>query len=114
MASNQNRGRNLRIILHSAYSFVRSHEVNQALGMLTLDHLITAQQDAMAPGKERPIYNAAGSTGLTRISRWNKLDQLEADVKAVVAEVNKAGSDARKLADMGIYEAIDPSYQESP
>lgn len=95
---------NLRGGLHSAYTFIRSVEVNKATASLTLDHLIQEQIDSYKASTTRPILDAKGSSVGTRSSKLDALDALEKEVIAIVAAVKKAGSDAQKLRAIGINE----------
>lgn len=93
---------NVRSVLHSAYSFVRSVETNRAIASLTLDHLLQDQIQAILGGEERSILDAAGESLDRRTSKLDTLDRLDADVSAVVKAVMDAGNDPEKLAELGL------------
>lgn len=95
---------NLRGGLHSAYSFIRSVEVNKATAAITLDHLIQEQIDSYKASATRPLLDAKGDSVGTRPSKLDALDALEKEVTAIVAAVKKAGSDAQKLRAIGVNE----------
>jgi len=94
----------LRKVLHSAYTFVRSVEVNKASSALTLDHLIQEQIDTVKQSSTRDILDAAGKDIGKRTSKLDDLDTLQKDIEAVVKAVKKAGKDAGKLRELGIFE----------
>jgi hypothetical protein len=94
----------LRIVLQSAYTFIRSVEVNKATAALTLDHLIQEQIDSYKQSATRPIIDAQGQSVGNRTSRLDDLDTLQQQVDAVVQSVKQAGSDAQKLRELGVYE----------
>jgi hypothetical protein len=96
--------RTLRKVLHSAYTFVRSVEVNKASAALTLDHLIQEQIDSIKQSSTRAILDSAGKDIGKRTSKLDDLDTLQQDVEAVVKAVKKAGKDASKLRELGIFE----------
>jgi hypothetical protein len=106
-------GASLRLILHSAYSYVRSTEMNSIQGMLTLDHLIDYQIQMLKPDSGRNIYDAKGYMVQQRISRWDRLQQLVDDMDDVVNAVARAGTDPVKLREIGIYEAGDLDYLDT-
>lgn len=93
----------LRSILHSAYAFIRSVEVNKAVASLTLDHLIQEQLNRYQ-SKERNVLDAKGASMGNRISYLDALDGLEKDINSVVDALNDKGTDQAKLADMGLNE----------
>lgn len=95
---------NLRKTLHSAYTFIRSVEVNKATAAFTLDHLIQEQIDSYKQGSTRPIVDAQGNSVGSRTSKLDDLDSLKNDVAAVVQAVKDAGSDAQKLRAIGVNE----------
>lgn|SRR5687767_9429048 len=96
--------RTLRKVLHSAYTFVRSVEVNKASAALTLDHLIKEQIDSIKQSSTRDILDSKGKDIGKRTSKLDDLDTLQQDVEAVVKAVKKAGKDASKLRELGIFE----------
>ncbi len=95
----------LRKVLHSAYTFVRGVEVNKAIASLTLDHLIQEQIDSYKQSSERTIIDARGENVGSRISKLDSLDELEQELDSVVKSIQKAGTDAEKLREIGIFEA---------
>lgn len=92
----------LRTVLHSAYTFVRSIEVNKATASLTLDHLIQAQIDRIKKGSTRAILDSQGASVGNRTAYLDDLDSLEKDLGDVIQAVNDAGTDSAKLAALGI------------
>lgn len=94
----------LRKVLHSAYTFIRSVEVNKASASLTLDHLIQEQIDAYKQSSKRAIIDAKGEDVGNRTSKLDDLDTLQQEVDAVVKSVKDAGSDGEKLRALGVYE----------
>lgn len=94
----------LRKVLHSAYTFVRSVEVNKASAALTLDHLIQEQIDSYKQSSQRAILDAKGEDIGKRSSKLDDLDTLQKEVESVVKAVKKAGTDAEKLRALGIFE----------
>lgn len=97
----------LRKVLHSSYTFVRSVEVNRATAALTLDHLIQEQINSYKQASQRSIIDAKGQSVGNRTSKLDDLDTLQQQVDSVVSSVQKAGSDAAKLREIGIFE-VDP------
>lgn len=94
----------LRKVLHSAYTFVRSVEVNKASAALTLDHLIQEQIDTIKQSSTRAILDAQGKSVGNRTAKLDDLDTLQQEVDAVVKAVKAAGKDAAKLRALGIFE----------
>lgn len=92
----------VRRVLHSAYSFVRSVESNKAISALTLDHMIQAQINRLKKGTTTDILDAAGESLGDRPSRWDQLDALEQEVQSVVNAIEQAGSDPAKLSALGL------------
>lgn len=85
-----------RRILHSAYSAIRSSEMSRAMSSMTLDHFLDEQIKKLK-GSGTDIQN---DTFLpmtlrskvkvdVRPSKWDMLEVLEADVKAVVEVIKK-------------------------
>lgn len=95
---------NLRGGLHSAYTFVRSVEVNKATAAITLDHLIQEQIDSYKSASTRSILDAKGASVGSRPSKLDSLESLEKEVTAIVKAAKAAGSDAQKLRAIGINE----------
>ncbi|TXH11750.1 MAG: hypothetical protein E6R04_00520 [Spirochaetes bacterium] len=94
----------LRRVLHSAYSLIRSVEVNKASASLTLDHMIQEQVARLKKGEERALLDSKGSSVGSRISFIDSLDALEKEVTDVVKAVKDAGTDPAKLQKLGIFE----------
>lgn len=94
----------LRRVLHSAYSLIRSVEVNKASASLTLDHMIQEQVARLKKGEERALLDAKGSSVGSRISFIDSLDALEKEIADVVKAVKDAGTDPAKLQQLGIFE----------
>lgn len=104
--------RTLRKVLHSAYTFVRSVEVNRASSALTLDHLIQEQIDTYKQGSKRSILDAQGEVAANRISKIDALDTLQQELDQVVSAIKAAGSDAGRLRELGIYEVDQDAGEE--
>lgn len=96
--------RTVKTVLHSAYTFIRSVEVNKAAASLTLDHLIQEQIDSYEQSTTRPILDAKGQSLGKRISKLDALDTLKQQVESVVKSIKDAGSDQQRLAELGITE----------
>jgi hypothetical protein len=94
----------LRRVLHSAYTFIRSVEVNKASAALTLDHLLQEQIDSYKQSSQRALLDAKGQDVGKRSSKLDDLDTLQQEVDAVVKAVDDAGKDAGKLRELGIFE----------
>lgn len=94
----------LRRVLHSAYTFVRSIEVNKATASLTLDHMIQEQINRLKKGSTRVIIDAKGDNIGNRISYLDELDTLEKEIADVVKAVQAAGTDPEKLEALGIFQ----------
>lgn len=92
----------LRTVLHSAYTFVRSIEVNKATASLTLDHLIQEQITKLKKGETTAILDSKGESLGNRIAYLDQLDALEKDLQDVVKAVKDAGTDQDKLAALGL------------
>lgn len=93
----------LRTVLHSAFSAVRSGEVNKSTAALTLDHLILEQIKFLKKGETRSIVDGKGESVGSRISRYDQLDNLLSEVQSMVAAIKAAGTDEQKLTEAGIY-----------
>lgn len=96
--------RTLRTVLHSAYTFVRSVEVNKATASLTLDHLLQEQIDSYKQSSQRSILDAKGESIGNRSSKLDDLDTLSKEIDSIVSSIKKAGSDQEKLRELGIFE----------
>jgi DNA-binding transcriptional regulator YhcF (GntR family) len=92
----------LRKILHSAYTFIRSQEINKATASLTLDHLIQEQITRLKKGETRAVLDAKGESMGNRISYLDTLDSLEKELSDVIKAVQNAGNDQDKLAELGL------------
>src|SRR3954471_20656740 len=96
-----------RRILHSAYTFVRSIESNKAAAALTLDHVLEEQIAILKKSEVREILDGKGESVGNRISRYDTLVNLEADMTKLVAAMKSAGSDEAKLATLGFNQEVD-------
>ena len=76
--------RDIKSLLHSAFSFVKSVEANKASAPLTLDHMLKRQITLLKAGEVRSIVSSAGKSMGDRISRYDQLKQLKAQVDAIV------------------------------
>lgn len=92
----------LRKVIHSAYTFIRSQEVNKATASLTLDHLIQEQITRLKKGETRAILDSKGESMGSRVSYLDSLDALEKELKDAVKAIKDAGTDADKLAELGL------------
>ena len=93
----------LRRVLHSAYSFVRSVEVNKAIGSLTLDHIIQEQITKYKKGETRAILDSRGESLGNRVAYLDTLDSIEKELNGVIKAVKEAGNDQAKLQALGIF-----------
>lgn len=103
----------LRAVLHSTFAYVRGTEVNKAVASLTLDHIIQEQIKTLKKKETRDILDGQGTTMSHRSSRYDRLEALEADIDKVVSAIEAAGDDAGKLSALGIFEADQPSKDDS-
>lgn len=71
-------------LLQNAYSFVRGVESNRAIATLTLDHLIQEHIDSIEGGEGRNLLDAAGNASGKRLSKLERLDQVERDVTTAI------------------------------
>lgn len=94
----------LRKVLHSAYTFVRSVEVNKASASITLDHMIKEQIIRLKKGETRAILGSQGESLGNRVSFLDALDTLEKEIQDAVKAVEDAGNDSAKLRALGIFE----------
>lgn len=92
----------LRTVIHSAYTFIRSVEVNKATAALTLDHLIQEQINRLQSQTNRAILGSKGESLGDRISYLDSLDALQKQMQDAVTAINNAGSDPEKLAELGL------------
>lgn len=92
----------IRTVLYSAYSYVRSQEANQSIATITLDQIIQTHINELKQGVTTDIVDAQGSNHGTRASRYDELDALEKQVAAMVQSVQSAGADPSKLSDAGL------------
>ncbi len=95
--------RNRRNILHSAFTFVRSHEANKATASITLDHVLAQQVQMLKKGETRSIVDAAGNNAGNRPSRYDRLQTLKDDLTKVIKDLQSAKTQ-EELQGMGIYE----------
>lgn len=93
----------LRKTLSSAYTFIRSVELNKATSSLTLDHIIQDQIKRLKKTTSRSILDAKGDSVGNRISYLDSLDALEKDLEDSIKAVQDAGSDPEKLKAIGIF-----------
>ena len=91
-----------RRILHSSYTYVRSTETTKSVSSLTLDHLIQERIDSLKGNSKREIVDATGKSMGSRKSRYDKLSELEENIKGLVKAVEDAGDDRAKLEALGI------------
>jgi hypothetical protein len=96
--------KNLRQIVHSAYTFIRSIEANKAASGITLDHLIFERIQSIKKDENRFILDSKGEAIGTRPSRLDQLDELEESLNSVISAVQNAGNDPAKLEDLGLEE----------
>jgi hypothetical protein len=71
-------------ILHRAYSFIRSREMNKAVASMTLDHLLQEHIERIEGGDSRAMLSATGRRGAMRPSKLAELKQLEDDIASIV------------------------------
>lgn len=95
---------NFRQILHSGYTLIRSIETNKAIASLTLDHLIQGHIDSMKASSTRAfqIVSDEGKSLGNRISRWDRVDEIEKLFTEAVKALEDAGDNAEKLSALGI------------
>lgn len=103
----------IRIVLHSAYTFVRSIEENKSIAALTLDAMIQKQINALKQGTTTDIVDGQGNSVGARPSRYDQLDDLLNQVNAAVQAISQAGSDPSKLEALGIFEGDQPTVANS-
>lgn len=89
-------------VLHSAYAAVRGSEKSRALSTVTLDHLLQEQIDLIKGGETNVLLGASGSMIGSRLSKLDRLDNIEKQVNDVVAAVEAAGNDPAKLEAIGL------------
>lgn len=70
----------LRDAVHSAFAYVRSSEVNQAV--VTFDHVIDQQISFLKQDETRPL-----SDGRNRVSRYDRLKQVQADLDDAITTI---------------------------
>jgi hypothetical protein len=100
-------------VLQSAYTFVRSVEVNKAVAVITLDGLLKDHIDALKQGSTRQIVDASGKTVGSRLSRWDQLDELATQFNSVISAIQKAGTDPAALNSLGVFETDQPTVSNS-
>lgn len=100
----------VRTALHSAYTFVRSVEINKAYAVLTLDHMLS-EQIAKLKSSSTSTENSA-SLPKDHISRYDQLEDLKKQLDDAVRAVKEAGDDPDKLKAIGIYEADEGTKDE--
>jgi hypothetical protein len=93
---------NLRQILHSAYTYVRSQEANKATAAITLDHLIQERIKSLKTKEVIQILNAKGQSVGNRTSRYDQLTDLQKSIDDVVSAIQAAGNDPVKLEQLGL------------
>jgi hypothetical protein len=108
---NENRDR--RAVLHSAFTFVRSVEANRATAAITLDHVIEQQVKRMKRFEKRTIVDSSGKSYGDRVSYYDRLTLLAADLNDVISEIEKAKTE-EELVGIGIFEAEGNSLGDFP
>lgn len=95
---------NFRQILHSGYTLIRSIETNKAISSLTLDHLIQGHIDSLKADSVRASQNVSdsGKSLGNRISKWDRVDEIEKLFTKAVEALKDAGDNDAKLAALGI------------
>jgi hypothetical protein len=94
----------LHRILHSAYTLVRSTEVNKATASLTLDHLLHERLRGLKRSATRSLLDGRGEAVGSRASRLDELDRLQKDITETVRAVREAGDDPDRLRALGVVE----------
>ena len=104
MAAPKFASENFRQVLHAGYTFVRSLETNKAISALTLDHLIQDHIDSLKQGVTvaSAILDDSGKSVGDRISRWDRVDEVEKLLTQAVKALKDAGTSSVKLAALGI------------
>ncbi len=95
----------LRAVIHSAYSYIRSTEVNRSASALTLDHMIQEQISSLKKRENSVVTDPDGESGGQLLSRWDRLDALEKELDQAVQALVDAGDDPEKLQALGVFEA---------
>jgi hypothetical protein len=94
----------LHRILQSAYSFVKSIEVNKAVSNISLDGLLKDHIDSLQQGTKTQIVDAHGKPLGSRLSKWDQLDELSNQFAVIIKAIKAAGTNASKLNSLGIFE----------
>src|SRR5258708_40005046 len=94
--------KDVRQILHSAYTYVRSTELNKASASITLDALIDARIKSLQSGEVRALVDPEGNTVGTRASRSDRLDELQKSLNQLIQSIQSAGNDEMKLSTLGL------------
>jgi hypothetical protein len=98
--------RDIRNILHSAFSFVRSIEANRATAAITLDHVLAAQIQFLKKDEKRTMTDATGSSLGDRISKYDQIRLLEDEFAKTMKSLDEAEKEGfQALMKIGIYEA---------
>lgn len=101
----------VRRAIHSAYTFVKSMEVNRSVATLTLDHMIGEQIQSLKQGEVRSEVDGSYEERGNRISRYDTITEIEKSLSDAISAIREAGSDQEKLRALGIYE-VDAETEE--
>jgi len=99
----------VRRVLADSINLLRSVEVDRSLSSTTLDHAI---QEEIKLLKRTETSTQVDDSGQTRISRWDELNALEANLVKVVDEIMSAGTDKEALAKLGIIDEEEADDRE--
>ena len=95
--------KDIRGTLHSAYSFIRSIEMNKAVTTVTLDNLLQEHLDNLK-GKARAVVDQTGkNTYAERSSRYDQITAIQTRMEAAVEAIKAAKDSPEELQALGIY-----------
>lgn len=94
----------LRRIIHSAHTFVRSVESNNASRDITLDHLIDSQIRTLKTKETRTLSDAAGLKRGVRKSKYDEIQSLQDSLTEAIKAIEEAQGDPLALSELGLYE----------
>jgi hypothetical protein len=94
--------KDIRTILYSAYTSVRSQAVNTAISGVTIDHLLQEHIISLKQSSSQTVTDDKGPSR-ARPSKLDELLSLQESINSVYSSILKAGSDPSKLESLGLY-----------
>jgi hypothetical protein len=94
----------IRRIIHSAYSLIRSDQANRSISSLTLDHLLQEHINLISRSETRQINSEQGGDEGNRVSKIDQLNTIKSELDSVIRAIDSAQGDPDSLEDLGLKE----------